>query len=193
MEPACIYEATDSLFGDVGLIGGVDEIRRIPSPSEEIRRQIKSAPGREREAEELFRNLETKVIEFDCTRWKVTLLTRGALLHPSIRRLIGASEGVRPTAIPRWLVFPALRVAHVVSTAMLCQEFNLAAAKMWFGGEVLAGAIFGLAAARDWAHEAASYVIVGQADADVSPMFYISSVKAILKFRETQDGRALRK
>ena len=192
-EPACIYEAADSLIGDLGLVGAASEIRRIRSPQEEIRRQITFVPGREAEAEQLVRDLEARVLTFDGESWNVPQLARGALLHPSVRRLIGMSEGVRPTTIPRWLVFPALRVAHVVSTAMLCQQFNLAAAKVWFGGEMLVGAIFGLAAARDWAHEAASYVVAGQADIDIGAMFNVSSLKAILKFRDTQEGVALRK
>jgi hypothetical protein len=192
-EPSCLYESAQSQLCSLGLLGATSESGRIRSPQEEIRRQITFVRGREAEAERLVRNLEAKILIFDNETWNVPALARGALLHPSVRRLIGMSDGVRPTDIPRWLVFPALRVAHVVSTAMLCQQFNLAAAKVWFGGEMLVGAIFGLAAARDWAQEAASYVIAGQADVDISPMFNLTLLKTILKFRETQEGIALRK
>jgi hypothetical protein len=106
---------------------------------------------------------------------------------------LGISDGIFPMAMPRWLVFPALRVGHTVLTAALCQNFNLAAANIWFGGEILVGATFGLAAARDWAHEAASYTMTSQADFDIGAVMDAATLKAILNFRNTGEGVELRR
>ena len=158
-----------------------------------LRRQLKAAPGKEPVAEALFAELESKVHTFDSQSWEVPRMVRGALLHPRLRRLLGMSDGIFPMAVPRWLVFPALRVAHTVNTAALCQQFNLAAANIWFGGEIIVGATFGLAAARDWAHEAASYVMTSQTDIDIGSAMDASTLRTILKFRNTAEGLALRK
>ena len=191
-EPSCIFEPT-SLVGDIGVIAAGTESQKIRSPEEVIRRQMKAGGEREAETDQLVRHLEGKIPTFNSETWNVSQIARGALLHVKLRRLIGMSEGVRPTAIPRWLAYPTLRVAHVVNTAMLCQQFSLAAAKLWFGGEVLAGAIFGVAAARDWAHEAASYVVAGRADIDISSLFSVHLLMTIMKFRDTREGIELRK
>jgi hypothetical protein len=54
------------------------------------------------------------------------------------------------------------------------------------------GATFGLAAARDWAHEAASYVMTSQADIDIGVTIDAAVLRTILKFRNTSEGVALR-
>jgi len=193
-EPGYIYDSNESLTSvDIGLMGRTAKDGGALKVPEEIRRQITAAPGKEAVGEALFADLEGKVIVFDNQTWEIPRLVRGALLHPRLRRLIGMSDGVFPTTIPRWLLFPALRVAHTISTAALCQQFNLAATKLWFGGEVLVGATFGLAAARDWAHEAANYVIASQTDVDVGSTFDLPLLRTILKFRGTSSGIELRK
>lgn len=193
-QPGYIYDTTESLTSvDVGVMGLGGKGGTFATAQEEVRRQIKPVPGQEAKVEELFAQLESKVQLFDSQSWDIARLVRGALLHPRLRRLIGMSDGVFPMTIPRWLVFPALRVGHTVSTAALCQQFNLAAANIWFGGEILVGATFGLAAARDWAHEAASYVMTSQADIDIGVALDAGVLKTILKFRNTSEGVALRK
>lgn len=193
-QPGYIYDTNESLTSvDVGVMGLSGKGGPFATAQEEIRRQIKPAPGMESAAEALFTQLENKTHEFDSQSWGIASLVRGALLHPRLRRLLGMSDGIFPTAMPRWLVFPALRVAHTVSTAALCQQFNLAAANIWFGGEILVGATFGLAAVRDWAHEAASYVMTSQADIDIGATMDVATLKTILKFRNTSEGVALRK
>jgi hypothetical protein len=193
-QPGYIYDTNESLTSvDVGVMGLGGKGGPFATAQEEIRRQLKPASGMESAAEALFTQLEKKTHEFDSQSWDIASLVRGALLHPRLRRLLGMSDGIFPTAMPRWLVFPALRVAHTVSTAALCQQFNLAAANIWFGGEILVGATFGLAAVRDWAHEAASYVMTSQADIDIGATMDVATLKTILKFRNTSEGIALRK
>jgi SIR2-like domain len=191
-QPAYLYESEESLTSvDVGLMGLGGKGAPFQTAQEDIRRQLKAVPGKETAVEVLLSLLETKVQPFDSAAWEVARLVRGALLHPRLRRILGFSDGILPSSIPRWLVFPALRVAHTVSTAALCQQFNLAAANIWFGGEILVGATFGLAAARDWAHEAASYVMTSQADIDIGAIDG-AVLRTILKFRNTGEGVALR-
>jgi SIR2-like domain len=193
-QPGYIYESAESQTSvDVGLVGLSGKEGTFLTVRENIRRQIKAAPGKESAAEALFVDLEAKVITFDIQSWEIPRLVRGALLHPRLRRLLGFSDGIFPTAIPRWLVFPALRVAHTVNTAALCQQFNLAAANIWFGGEILVGATFGLTSARDWAHEVASYVMTSQADVDIGSVADASVLETILKFRNTSEGIRLRR
>jgi len=192
-QPAYIYESAESLTSvDVGLMGLGGKDGPFQTAHEDIRRQLKAVPGKETTVEALFSQLEAKVQVFDSAAWEVARLIRGALLHPRLRRILGFSDGILPSSIPRWLVFPALRAAHTVSTAALCQQFNLAAANIWFGGEILVGATFGLAAARDWAHEAASYVMTSQADIDIGATIDAAVLRTILKFRNTSEGVALR-
>ncbi len=193
-QPAFMYENQDALTSvDVGLMGLAGKDGPLLTVQEDIRRQIKAAPGKEATVEAMFNQLESKVRTFDALAWEIPRLVRGALLHPRLRRLLGMSDGVFPTGIPRWLVFPALRVAHTINTAAVCQQFNLAAANIWFGGEILVGATFGLAAAGDWAHEAASYVMTSQADVDIGSTIDVPVLNTILRFRDTNEGITLRK
>jgi SIR2-like domain len=193
-QPGYVYESNESLTSvDICLMGLKGKDAPLATVSEEVRRLIKASPGKEAEAEVLFTQLESKIHLFDSESWEVARLVRGALLHPRLRRLLGMSDGIFPMAMPRWLVFPALRVAHTVNAAALCQQFNLAAANIWFGGEILVGATFGLAAARDWAHEAASYVMTSQGDVDIGAPVDLATLKTILRFRNTNEGVALRK
>jgi len=192
-QPGYLYESAESLTSvDVGLMGLKGKAEQFQTAQEDIRRQLKAVPGKETAVEALLSQLETKVQVFDSVAWEVARLVRGALLHPRLRRILGFSDGILPSSIPRWLVFPALRAAHTVSMAALCQQYNLAAAHIWFGGEILVGATFGLAAARDWAHEAASYVMTGQADIDIGVTIDAAVLRTILKFRNTSEGVALR-
>ncbi len=193
-QPSYIYDNQEALTSvDVALMGLGGKSGALLTAREDIRRQLKAQPGNESAAEALMARLESKVHVFDCEGWEIPRLIRGALLHPRLRRLIGLSDGIFPTAIPRWLVFPCLRVAHTISTAAVCQQFNLAAANIWFGGEILVGATFGLAAAGDWAHEAASYVMASESDVDLGGAFDLSVLETILKFRNTPEGVTLRK
>jgi len=192
-QPAYIYESAESLTSvDVGMMALSGKGGPVQTPQESIRHQIKATPGKEAAYEVLVSKLESKVQVFDSEAWEIARLVRGALLHPRLRRILGFSDGILPSGIPRWLVFPALRAALTVNTAALCQQFNLAAANIWFGGEMLVGATFGLAAARDWAHEAASYVMTSQADIDIGAAMDTPTLMTILKFRNTGEGIALR-
>jgi hypothetical protein len=191
-QPGYLYEKDSMVSADIGVMGLSGKENRFQDIGESLRRSFKPAPGKENIFDGLLALLESKVIKFDSEKAEVARLVRGALLHPRLRRLLGFSDGILPSAIPRWLVFSALRAAHTVNTAVLCQEIKVAAANVWFGSETLVGATFGLASVRDWAHEAATYVIANQADIDLEAVIDPSVLRTILRFRETSEGRNLR-
>ena len=121
-------------------------------------------------------------------------LARGALLHPSIQKVLGISDAFLPTKIPRWNVFPALRLANLVFVGQVCHALGIPAARVGFGGETLVGAAFSVASAQDWAEDAANYVLGGRFNTDLGEMVFHNSeiLNAILQFRDTQEGVSLR-
>lgn len=162
---------------------------------EEIRRQLKPAAAREGEVEKLFVELSLHVSLFDDTRFLISNLTRGALLHPSVQRLLGMSDAVLPTNIPRWITFPVIRLAYTIRAGCACEKFGLPATKIAFGGEVLVGAAFAVAAANDWSDSIASYVLTSSFNTELGA-FAASNpgiFQSILAFRETPEGISLRR
>lgn len=156
---------------------------------------MRPAPGREAEAARFFESLERHVTNFDHTRFHIPNLTRGALLHPSVQQLLGISDAIVPTSVPRWLAFPTIRLAHTIMAGCACESFRLSATKIDFGGEVLVGAAFAVSAARDWADSVASYVVSGRFNSDLGAYVHAnpSVWPAVLAFRDTQAGVNLRK
>lgn len=116
------------------------------------------------------------------------------MLYPSVQEVLGLSEAFLPTKIPRWNVFPALRLANLLFVAQVCQLLRIPAARIGFGGETLVSAAFSVASTQDWAEEAASYVLGSTFDTDLGEMVFRNPqvLDAILQFRETQEGISLR-
>jgi hypothetical protein len=195
-EPAAIFPTFDAVKGgDVGMVGHSDRTGKPLSLDEQIRRQLKPAAGHERDAEALFAVLRSHVSVFDDKTFNIPSLTRGALLHPSVQRLLGISDAVLPTSIPRWVIFPVLRLANTIMAGCTCEKFVLPATKIGFGSEVLVGSAFAVAAARDWADSVSSYVLTGRFNTELGA--YIASnssvFPSILVFRDTQAGIDLRR
>jgi SIR2-like domain/SEC-C motif len=195
-EPTIILRSAEAVnHGDIGLLHLSNNDGQPYTPDEQIKRQIKPAPGREAEAERLFDTLARHVLTFEHPRFNIPNLTRGALLHPSVQRLLGLSDAVVPTSIPRWLAFPVIRLAHTIMTGCACENFRLPATKIGFGSEVLVGAAFAVSACRDWADNVTSYVVSGRFNSDLGA--YVNSNPsvwgAVLAFRETQAGINLRR
>lgn len=162
---------------------------------DEIRRHIVPLRGHEKTAQRLLDDLAGKLVGVDeNVLHSIPDITKGALMHPDIGKILGISGAVLPESIPRWNMFPVLRLAHVITTGVVCQHFMFGAAKIAFGGEVLAGRAFAIAATRDWAEEAASYVLSQKFNTDLGSLVMNdpSIVDAILAFRETAAGVALR-
>jgi hypothetical protein len=196
-EPLIIFRSVDTVdAGDVGMWhSSTEEGGRPPTVAEQIRKQIQAAPEREREANQFLTTLEGYVSVFDHARFNIPSLTRGALLHPSVQRLLGISDAIPPNSLPRWVRFPVLRLAHITMAGCACDNFNLPATKIGFGSEILVGAAFAMSAARDWADSVSSYVLTGRFNGDLgayaqaNPSVWVS----ILQFRDTQPGVNLRR
>ena len=176
-------------------IGWVSTDGTVRSTEEEIQRQIIPLKGHEKKANRLLDDLANKVL---CLDESVVLpipdIVKGALMHPDIRQTLGISSAVLPESIPRWNVFPALRLAHVMTVGVVCQHFMFGAAKIGFGGQMLAGRVFAIAATRDWAEEAASYVLSQKFNTDLGSLVMNEPgiLDGILRFRDTKAGAALR-
>jgi len=161
-----------------------------------IGRQIVPAPGRTAAAKALFRELENRTTTLrEESETRTIDLVRGTLLLPSVRKLLGLCDAVLMRDIPRWNMFPLLRLAHIVRVGQVCQQMRIAAAKIAFGSERLAGAVFGAAASREWTDQVASYVLAGRIDADLGAVIDENprALVRILKFRESQEGMNFRK
>lgn len=195
-EPVVMFRSLEAVDGgDIATIRPSGDHGGPLTIEEQIRKQFKAVPGREAEAQQLFETLRPAVFPFDHARFNIPSLTRGALLHPSVQRLLGISDAVSPTGFPRWSAFPVLRLAHTIMAGCACDNFSLPAIKLGFGSEILIGAAFAMTAARDWAENVSSYVLTGRFNTDLGA--YVQDnpdiIKAILKFRDTQEGFNLRR
>jgi hypothetical protein len=195
-EPGIIFPSIDASTGDIGtIVAGGRVIFSPVSVPEVIRKHLIPAPGHESVAEARLDSLAEKVHVFkEGPDSRVPELTRGTLLHPQIRKLIGLSESILPSRIPKWYMFPVLRLSHVLLAGMICERLRIAAVKIHYGGEMLAGVAFAAAASRDWAEDVASYVAAGKFGADLGTLVAASPeiLDAILRFRRTQAGEKLR-
>lgn len=76
------------------------------SSAQIIRKQLKSAPGKEEEVERLFEKLDASTQEIRILgKGSIPNIVRSLLLRPSIRQLLGVSGGISLNSIPRWNVF----------------------------------------------------------------------------------------
>lgn len=200
--PSVIFADERSSVGDLGLMNQGSEISLSGeflslSISERIRKQLLPVKGKENEAEKLFQHLELSV--FDVSKAKlsesVADKTRGALMNPSIRRMLGVSQGMPRNVIPRWLSFPALRLAKVISSGVICQHIQASSARMIFGSEKLASVAFSATEAEQWAQDAASYVLTGRFNSDVGEIIRKNPdlLFGIIKFRESSTGTSFRR
>lgn len=196
-QEAIIYPHANSITGgDLGSLQALNKDKKEKTIQEIIRKHLKPAPGKEKTAEELFCLLENNIITIDSSlEPSVPHLVRGLLLRPSLRKMIGMSGGVLTTSIPLWMRFPVLRLANVVKIGCACQLLGIASTKLEFGTASLAGLAFSAPSGKIATDEMASYVLTGRFDMDLGKLVLEdpSILLAILRFRDTQDGFALRK
>lgn len=195
-EPAVIC-VENELIRDVGLVSisqtsaGVTE-----SAGTFIRRQVSPAPGQEAIAEKMISDLEQKVIPFDeAGKIEMASLVRASLMMPGVAKLLGIGEAILPTQAPRWLIFPYLRMAHLVHTGAVCDYLGLQAAKIPFGGEKLTSAAFGVQPAVESAGQYASYVLSQRFDTNLGAVIVSQPavLENILRFRSTPAGEEFRR
>lgn len=187
----------DDLFGEIG-------IARIQDPQEEetrssmsvVRKMLKPAPGREEEGRSKIEGLSKDIISFSGSEpLGLPQMVRDALLLPRVSQLLGFSDFSVPTRIPRWLAYPTIRLAHLVQTGLICNQFDLRACRVPFGGTCLLGAAFNVKPAEQSFYEYASFIISGAYGSNLSE--YIERKPALLldiiKFRDSTEGEAFRR
>lgn len=108
--------------------------------------------------------------------------------------MLGVSQGTPRNVIPRWLSYPILRLAKVVSSGIICQHIQASSARMIFGSEQLASIAFSAIEAKEWTESAASYVLTGRFNSDIGAIILEepSLLLGILKFRESSGGASFR-
>jgi len=153
-------------------------------------------PGKEKAAAQLFNILENKITVVDPTRETfIPEIVSGLLLRPSIRKLIGMSEGVNINSIPRWMLFPVMRLANTVKIGNACRLLGIASTKLEFGSSLLAGPAFAASSGEIVSDEMASYVLCGRYDTNLGAIAMKNPpiILSILAFRDSQEGIELRK
>jgi hypothetical protein len=199
-EPVVVFLEPQSTVGSLAAVHlGSAERKSEPvmSIAERIRRQVHPAPGKEKEAEELFQLLESTALNGAGTDSSELLphKTIAALMNPSIRQLLGLSGGTPTGAIPRWLAFPVLRLSRVIRSGLICQAIQATSTRMIWGSEKLASVAFSASATTEWAESAASYVLSGRFNSNLGQ--FVQQQPAILleilNFRDSLPGQALRK
>lgn len=200
-DPAIVFQDQESVVGNLAFIARGSHRSTFEqfaplTASESIRRQLSSNAGREEDAEQLFQILESSMLDLSLGE-PLNLLdgTRAALVHPSVRRLLGMSGGTPRTSVPRWLTYPLLRLAGVVATGLICQRIGASAARLIFGSDCLAGAAFSASVGQAWADDAASYVLTGRYNSDVGLSLAADPtlLPHVVAFRQSQGGERFRR
>jgi hypothetical protein len=179
-------------------------VARIQDPQQEetrssmsvIRRMLKPAPGQEIEGEKRIESLSARVVSFtESEKFGLPEMARSALLLPRVSRLLGFSDYVVPSQIPRWLAHPTIRFAHLVQTGLICDLLEIRAARVPFGGASLLSAAFSIKPAEQGVYDYASFVLAGAYGSNVSA--YIErnpgALLRILEFRQSGEGEAFRR
>lgn len=201
-EAVTMFIEPGALVGHIGAINlmsseGRSEGVRPISIAERIAKQISAVPGQERLAEIQLQRLEQSVVDLSGEHSSESFLamTRGALMHPTIRSMLGISHGTPRGSIPRWLAYPILRLAEVTRRGVICQKLNVDATRLGFGSEKLASVAFSSAPGEEWADSAASYTLTGRFNSNLGLLAHKNPevVRSILAFRESQHGEVFRR
>ena len=192
-----ILSEPGKLIGDIGVYTVRSPEDEDPRPSMSVvRKMVKPAPGMEAEGEKRIESLNANVEVFaDSERLGLPAMVRDALLLPHVSQLLGYSDYLGPANIPSWLAYPTLRLAHLVQTGMICDQFQIRAARVPFGGVSLLSAAFSVKPADQSVYEYASYVLTGAYGSNLSTFIEQNQavLLSVLKFRESNEGEALRR
>jgi hypothetical protein len=189
--------APESLFGDIGIARLQDPQQTGPRSSMSmVRRLLQPAPGREQEGNSKIEGLNANVISFSGSETLgLAQMVRDALLLPRVSQLLGYSDYIVPNSIPRWLAYPTIRLAHLVQTGLICNQLNIRACRVTFGGRCLLSAAFNVKPAEQSFHEYASFIISGAYGSNLSTLIEQNPrvLLDIIEFRESAEGEALRR
>jgi hypothetical protein len=192
-----LYPEVGSLSdGDLGYTRLMTDQDTTPNLNDTLRRQLQPAPGQEAKYERVMSQLETYCYEVPEEDFQLAkALVGGSILSGKLRSLLGFSEGLLLSRVPKWNLFAVLRLAHVTLAGIICNRFGLRAAKLQFGTEELASATYGLVAEKDTATEVAAYVVTGSFSGNISAPFERnpSLFNFLLNYRESPEAIALRR
>jgi hypothetical protein len=187
----------ESVIGDIGIARIQDpEYKETRSSMSEVRKMLIPATGKEEYGQKLIESLESRITVFDGSeRLNLPGMVRDALHLPRVSRLLGYSDYILSNRIPRWLAYPTLRFAHLVQTALICDQFKIGASRVPFGGTSLLGAAYSLKSTEQTVFDYASFVLAGAFGANLSAYFERNprQLLDIIKFRESSEGEALRR
>lgn len=189
--------APESLMGGIAIARrhSPDEIENRSSLSV-IKRMLSPVPGMEAEGERKIESLAAHVTLFsDSERLDLPSMVRDALLLPRVSQLLGYSDYVGPRTIPRWLAYPTLRLAHLVQTGLICDQLQIRASRVPFGGVSLLSAAFSVKPSEQSVYDYASFVLAGAFGSNLSGCIEKSPevLLKILDFRESAEGETFRR
>ncbi len=187
----------EALTGAIG-IASIQDPQQVETRSSMsvIKRMLKPAPGKEIEGEKKIESLSARVTFFtESERFGLPEMVRSALLLPRVSRLLGFSDYIVPSQIPRWLAHPTIRFAHLVQTALICDQLEIRAARVPFGGASLLSAAFSIKPAGQGVYDYASFVLAGAYGTNVSAYLERNpgALLRILEFRQSGEGEAFRR
>lgn len=187
----------ESITGSIGVVRVQDpQYVETRTSMSVVRKMLHPAPGKEVEGGRLIESIAPHVIQFaDSESLNLAGMVRNGLLMPGVSRLLGYSDFATPHEIPRWLAYPTLRFAHLMQTGLICNQLDLRAARVPFGGVSLLSAAFSIQRSDETAFDYASFIMSGAFGSNLSG--YIErnprTLLDILKFRETSEAGALRR
>ncbi len=192
-----IVSKPEELTGDIG-------IARIQDPKHQetrssmsvVRKTLKPAPGREEVGQKMIESLSSCVITFtDSETFNLAGMVRDALLLPRVSKLLGYSDFIVTNRIPHWLAYRTLRFAHLVQTGLICNQLQIQASRVPFGGISLLSAAFSVKSAEQTVFDYASFVLAGVFGSNLSTFLERNprSLLKLIQFRESAEAEALRR
>ncbi len=201
-EPVVGFPEPGALVGEIATIklgskSSTEESFKERTVAEIIRQQLTPFPGKEKIAERQMEGLASMSIDLTdaLTSEQLGQMTRGSMVNPSIRTLLGISGGTPTGAVPRWLAYPVLRLASVIRKGVICRHINATATRMLLGSEMLASVAFSASGGSTWADEAASYALTGRFNSDLGALIEQQPglLDGVLRFRESAVGNSFRR
>ena len=200
-EPMIVHHEADYV-GHLGAGTVYSEGPKTTTLESEVRNKIPPPPGFESEHEQLLALLDSTqfdvlaALKAESRNYDSELPSRthSALMHPSIRSLLGMSDGTPNGRIPLWLAYPVIRLAWVVRRGLVAELLQASAVRMLWGCERLATAAFSAAVGEEWADDAASYVLAGRYEADLGEVVRgdPSLLAKLVDFRQSSAGEKFR-
>jgi len=166
------------------------------TPGRTLRQQLGPVPGKEAEANKHISRLEERIVQIETSAVRNVLRkTYGLLLRPSIRDVLGISQGSSVMSIARWQTFPVMRLATLVKVADTCAHLGLSSARVNIGAAGLAGPAFSISVGAEMAEDAAGYVVAGGFASDLGALAEREPavLQAVVAFRDTETGIKLRR